>query len=274
MSATDSTNGTGETNGSNDADGTNGIGDANGTDSTIGAEATNGTDDANSTSGMDDRPPQYAPGPHTPTPAVAAPAGSRADAITAFHAGLDGPTWNIAGWGSAELQRVRFEALLRAAAYRGGSVLDWGCGPADLYFHLRSVNRSMNLPVDYTGVDLDPRMVELATSRGAPNVALLAQGHAPEGRYDYVFASGIFQFADPEDPLYYLTILEHMYDISRRAVAVNFLSAQRPEAAKAPDELYVDPAVAARFAAALTDRWVIDHGYHPQAGDFTLALLR
>ncbi|MEV8513592.1 class I SAM-dependent methyltransferase [Dactylosporangium sp. NPDC051484] len=212
-----------------------------------------------------------------PASSAAAPSGSRAAAITAFHAGLHGPTWRIAGWGSADLQRVRFEALLRAAGYRGGSVLDWGCGPGDLYFHLCSVHLPMDLPVDYTGVDLEPRMVELATSRGVPNVALLPPGRIPQtprGRYDYVFASGIFQFPDPEDPLYYLTILEQMYDISRRAVAVNFLSAQRPEAARAPDELYVDPVVAARFAAALTDRWVLDHGYHPQAGDFTLALLK
>ncbi|MGI5242810.1 class I SAM-dependent methyltransferase [Dactylosporangium sp. CA-139066] len=195
---------------------------------------------------------------------------SRTEAILAFHAALDGPSWRIAGWGSEELQRIRFEALTRASGYRGGSVLDWGCGPADLYFHLRA----MDLPLSYTGVDLDPRMVELATARGAPHVAALPAGQAPGGSYDYVFASGIFQFKDPDDPLYYLQILEQAYDISRRAAAVTFLSALRPEAAKADDELYADPSVLARFAAALTDRWVIDHAYHPQGGDFTLALLK
>jgi SAM-dependent methyltransferase len=195
---------------------------------------------------------------------------SRTDAIRSFHAGLDGPSWRIAGWGSEALQRIRFEALTRASGYRGGSVLDWGCGPADLYFHLRA----MDLPLTYSGVDLDPRMVELATGRGAPNVAALPPGQAPEGSYDYVFASGIFQFQDPDDPLYYLTILEQAYDISGHATAATFLSAQRPEAARADDELYADPAVLARFAAALTDRWVIDHAYHPQAGDFTVALLK
>jgi SAM-dependent methyltransferase len=193
---------------------------------------------------------------------------SRAAAITAFHAGLDGPSWRVAGWGSAELQRLRFDALVRTSGYRGGTVLDWGCGPADLYFFLRS----MDLPLDYTGIDLDPRMVELARSRGAPDIRPLPPGRMPEGRYDYVFASGIFQFPDPADPLYYLDILEHMYDSSGRAAAANFLSAQRPAAARAPDELYAEPAVLARFAAALTDRWVIDHAYHPQGGDFTLAL--
>jgi hypothetical protein len=195
---------------------------------------------------------------------------ARTDAILAFHAALDGPSWRVAGWGSADLQRVRFDALLRASRYGGGSVLDWGCGPADLFFRLRTTG----LPLSYSGVDLNPRMVELATSRGAPHVAVLHPGHAPEGSYDYVFASGIFQFEDPDDRLYYLPILEHAYDISRRAVAVNFLSAQRPAAARSDDELYADPAVLARFAAALTDRWAIDHGYHPQAGDFTLALLK
>ncbi|GAA2343872.1 class I SAM-dependent methyltransferase [Dactylosporangium salmoneum] len=180
-----------------------------------------------------------------------------------------GRAWRIAGWGSADLQRVRFEALLRTSGYRGGSVLDWGCGPADLYFFLRDTN----LPLQYTGVDLDPRMVELASSRGAPDVSLLPEGRAPEGTYDYVFASGIFQFEDPSDPLYYLQILEQAYDISSRAVAANFLSAERSEHAKAADELYADPSTLARFAAAVTPRWVLDHGYHPQGADFTIALL-
>ncbi|WP_432825299.1 class I SAM-dependent methyltransferase [Dactylosporangium sp. CA-092794] len=200
----------------------------------------------------------------------AGPSPERAAVIAAFHGGLDGPSWRIAGWGSARLQRVRFDALVRTSGYRGGTVLDWGCGPGDLYFFLRS----MNLPLAYAGVDIDPRMVELARSRGVPNVELLSPGRAPVGEVDYVFASGIFQFADPADPFYYLDILEHAYDISRLAAAANFLSGQRREEDRAEDELYADPAVLARFAGALTDRWVIDHGYHPAGADFTIALLK
>ncbi|GGM25192.1 class I SAM-dependent methyltransferase [Dactylosporangium sucinum] len=181
--------------------------------------------------------------------------------------GVD-PAWRLAGWGSAALQRIRFDALLRATAFAGGTVLDWGCGPGDLYFHLTK----LDLPFTYVGTDIDPRMVELASSRGVPDVRLVDLDFRPERTYDYVLASGIFQFQDPDDPLYFLPILEAMYDNSARAAAATFLSAHRRAADKAPDELYVDAATIARIAAAITDRWVVDHAYHPDAGDLTVGL--
>jgi SAM-dependent methyltransferase len=213
------------------------------------------------------------PEPGAPRDRAVDSTADRAATIKAFHDDLDGPSWRVAGWGSAELQRARFDALVRACGYRGGSVLDLGCGPADLYFHLRE----LGLPLHYTGVDIDPRMVELARSRGAPGIDLVALDHLDHvgpGNFDYVLASGIFQFRDPADPLYHLNILDQGYDISRRAIAANLLSALRPEHDKAADELYADPATIARFAAAVTDRWTIDHSYHPHAGDFTIALLK
>ena len=197
---------------------------------------------------------------------------SRAGAITAFHEslGYDGPTWEVSGWGSPELQRARFDAMLRTTNYGGGSVLDWGCGPADLFFHLSTRHH----PFTYRGADTDERMVTLARHRGAPGIDLLPFGEPPAGPADYVFLSGVFQFPDPDDPLYYLSILEQAYDISGTAVAATFLSARRPDDHRAPDELYADPAVLARFAAVLTSRWTIDHAYHPDGADFTIALFR
>lgn len=203
---------------------------------------------------------------------------SRGEKIVAFHDSLIGSVqwnepsqlWKISGWSSASSQRVRFERLLRASSYSGGSILDWGCGPGDLYSYLEATN----YPFVYKGLDVNPRMISLAQSRFGELFEQVDLSYRLSESYDYVFASGLFQFSDQEDPLYYLKIIKNMYEFARRAVAVNLLSTFRDDRNKVSDELYVDPVALTIELNKVSPKWLVDHSYHPGAGDFTIALIK
>lgn len=202
---------------------------------------------------------------------------SRLQRILAFHNDLidkkhlsqEATFWHISGWSSESSQRIRFQRLLNATAYCGGRVLDWGCGTGDFYAYLKTVT----YPCQYSGIDINPRMIQIARQRYGLMFERVDLSHCPSDSYDYVFASGIFQFQDPVEPDYYMDIIRNMYKFARRAVAVNFLSAFRDARGRVASELYVDPAVLCNKISTICPHWIIDHSYHPGLGDFTVALM-
>jgi SAM-dependent methyltransferase len=197
----------------------------------------------------------------------------RVDAIRGFHdellasrqgslaSGQDG-FW-LDGWGSAEGQHARFDALLRSANYHGGSVVDFGCGTGAL----RAFLAGRGYPFTYLGLDMNPHL--LPVSGEFRLIDFDAVDFPPA---DYVFASGVFQFADEGDPLYYRRLVGALFERCSIALSVNFLSAMRDEGEKDPEELYLTPGEAVELAASLSGRWVLDHSYHPARGDLTVSV--
>lgn len=201
------------------------------------------------------------------------PCMSRVATVTAFHEQLLGsgrgePYW-LNGWGSAEGQTARFRALVRSAHYRGGSVVDYGCGTGALRQYLDGLGH----PFTYLGVDMDPELLAVARRlTGSGEFRLIGADTVDFPPADYVFASGIFQFADPAEPLYHHRLTAALFRQCRIAVSVNFLSAGRDGADRDPEELYVSPEEAVGLASSLSGKWVLDHSYHPARGDLTVSV--
>src|SRR5687767_15928369 len=65
-------------------------------------------------------------------------------------------------WASPQTQAVRFDAICRLADLRGKSVLDVGCGRADLLEHL--VARGIE-PADYVGIEAVDELARAAEDR-------------------------------------------------------------------------------------------------------------
>jgi trans-aconitate methyltransferase len=127
----------------------------------------------------------------------------------------------------------------------------------------------------YRGYDSNSRMLEIARSRfGSDFLEEIAFDSTDIGNHDYIFASGLFQFTDVDDPMYYIDTLRRLLDGCNTAIAVNFLSSNRSASNKVVNELYLSDQQVLGTARQLSLRWVIDHSYHAGHGDITLALFK
>ena len=128
-------------------------------------------------------------------------------------------------WENRRVQELRFDILLRCGVKAGDSVLDVGCGFADLYHYME--NRGLD--VDYTGIDLSPDMIDAATMR-APDLKLYAGDmfdfNPPEQAYDWVLLSGALNEPLQDDGAYVQAMLPRLYAACRKGMAFNLLNAE------------------------------------------------
>jgi SAM-dependent methyltransferase len=102
-------------------------------------------------------------------------------------------------WNSTESQLSRFEVLSQIGDLNQHSLLDAGCGFADYYFYLEQQGIKLT---GYTGIDINPKFIEIARSRLAgKNIELIAQSvlaFNTEDSWDYVVGSGLFAIDMPD----------------------------------------------------------------------------
>jgi SAM-dependent methyltransferase len=126
-------------------------------------------------------------------------------------------------WESREVQDLRFDVLLECGIESGDSVLDVGCGFADLYHYMRA----KGLEVDYTGIDLSPDMIEAAWGR-APELNLfqgdLFDFDPPPQAYDWVVLSGALNEPLQDDGTYLRAMLPRLFSSCRKGLAFNLLN--------------------------------------------------
>jgi SAM-dependent methyltransferase len=138
-------------------------------------------------------------------------------------------------------------------------VLDFGCGMGDLYPLLKG--RRPDTVFDYHGIDLVPEFI--AHARGAHAQAHFECGNALdggiEGRFDYVFASGLFNKA--VDPGLLKKAIAWCFDHCDAGVAFDFISKNANYFVD--DMLYYDPVdITSWLIAEVSPKFSLHHHFY------------
>jgi SAM-dependent methyltransferase len=166
------------------------------------------------------------------------------------------------GWGKPGREHVRFQVMADVVReVDAASVLDVGCGFADLFDHLAA----QGWTGDYHGVDIVPGLLAEARRRH-PDLDLREAdiaAYAPDDAFDVVVASGVFnaRLRGEDNTAHIARSVERMYALCRRAICVDFMSTYVDF--QHPDAWHTDPAWALGLGHALSRRLRLRHDYMP-----------
>lgn len=132
------------------------------------------------------------------------------------------------GWPTMDGARARYQVMADLVARdrsRPFSLLDFGCGGGYFYEYLQERYAAKlqdpcrgPIVVQYTGLDISPRFVELCRNK-YPRVAFycqdVLQGWDPLGDFDYIVINGVFTSKRSMD-------FETMFEFLRRIVTTAF----------------------------------------------------
>jgi SAM-dependent methyltransferase len=130
---------------------------------------------------------------------------------------------DVLDWACASSQQARFEVLVSNVELAGRSLLDVGCGLGDLWGFLKS----RQVEVDYTGVDLLPRMTAEARRRhpdGDFRSCDVFKDPLPgELQRDVVFCSGMFNLNVGNNMDFVPDAIERFLELANTHVVFNML---------------------------------------------------
>ena len=126
-------------------------------------------------------------------------------------------------WASPTTQAARFDAILKMADLNGKSVLDVGCGRADLLDHM--LKRGVR-PADYVGIEAVSVLAEAAAGKRLPRAIILKADFVTDPVKMFVGADVVVfsgSLNTVEDAVFYAT-LTRAFDAATEALVFNFLS--------------------------------------------------
>lgn len=167
------------------------------------------------------------------------------------------------GWGKQGRQEIRFGVLAQPILESlSSSVLDVGCGFADLYDYLLAHGWEGR----YCGIDIVPGLLQVARQRH-PELDLreadITASDVHLGAYDFVVATGMFNARlKVGDNLKHIEhALLTMCRIAKAAVCVDFMSTYVDY--QHPEGWHTDPAWALALGKKLSRRVMLRHDYMP-----------
>ncbi len=166
---------------------------------------------------------------------------------------------------SATGQRLHYQSLLDIGRFDNAKILDFGCGKGDFFQFLRD----RGIPVDYTGYDINEKLIALARSKypAARFRVFDLDRDVLEEYFDFIFLCGVFNLKVSGIEEAMRKTLIHLFRFCRKAMACNALSGLNPK--KDFELFYVSPEELFRFAVMHLSPYVALR-HERMAYDFTL----
>jgi SAM-dependent methyltransferase len=168
------------------------------------------------------------------------------------------------GWDKRESQNERFRIAKESVDFTGRSILDVGCGLANLKDYLTENNIH---PSSYSGCDINGDLLELCRNRHPNSLfyqANLIVDDVPGGPFDIVTLFGVvnFRFKEFSNEDFARVIIRRAFDQCREALLVDMLSAEADAQYTREDFVYYyDPVEMLRFALSITPHVLVRHDY-------------
>jgi hypothetical protein len=133
-------------------------------------------------------------------------------------------------WASPKTQKTRFEALRRVCDFEGRSVLDVGCGRADLLDHLMADGVTLE---HYVGLEAVGELAEEAAARKRPRSRIVRGDFVSEPARMFVGADVIVFCGSLNtlSPATFYDALRTAYEATAEEVVFNFLCSDQLAAA-------------------------------------------
>lgn len=170
------------------------------------------------------------------------------------------------GWDSSASQRIRFQAATSSLDLAGREVLDIGCGFGDFLAYL---NDEEIRPSAYTGIDINPTLLEAAqdrfpAARFERRSIILEPPAAPVADVGVMLGLLNFRLHDISNYEYSQAVIRAAFLAVREALVVDFLSSCRHPGYPAEDFVfYHEPEAMLAFALSLTPDVTLKHDYRP-----------
>ncbi|MFX1314072.1 MAG: methyltransferase domain-containing protein [Promethearchaeota archaeon] len=169
------------------------------------------------------------------------------------------------GWGCKEDQLERFQVIFNHVDLEGKTVMDIGCGFADLYLFLTEKGVKLN----YIGVDIVPDFINYCKDK-FPNQKFFNKNIMYQTnelpKADIVISLGTLNFK-LENNLnfeYSKFFIKEAFELTKELLIVDFLSEYRtPDYPKEDFVFYHQPEEVIKFAMKLTNNISIIHNYRP-----------
>ena len=175
------------------------------------------------------------------------------------------------GWGSSSSQEKRFQVLVEIGNLENNSILDIGCGLGSLFEFIKKKYGILS----YTGVDINPKMIELAKQNFSEaefiEIDIIKnRDFINKRKFDYVFLSGALNLSEDKHYKNIKSMMKEMFFLSKKGVALNFLSMFSDHLF--PGEYYCNPKDILDIAFSMTKKVILRHDYMQH--DFTIYLYK